>query len=240
MTQKSVATTAPAMNTPELLELVSESVREGVARGEYEVLPGKQGDKPVIRYATSKQFVPNVGSGQYPGAVDLGEIAKATGFKRSRPYREAIEALAPWDQGPEFAGSLAWWYEKARWAASGAPQKVDCQHTGCSEKHLVAFKPDGGLIFKFMEMMIGKAPATMDLTVDATLEMLTVALSKRETEVKVITSDPDEAYRRARMIEQRFTSEGDSSGSDISEAEYTVVEAVENVSGADVPEDTTG
>jgi hypothetical protein len=192
-------------NAPELLEIVSEEVRQGVARGEYEVLPGKVGSKPVIRYADSKQFVPDVGSGQYPGAPDLGAIAKNTAFMKSKPYREAIEALTPLGVGPEVNGSLAWWHAKAMWAAKGAPQEVNCQHEGCDKKHLVAFKPDGALIFKFMEMIIGKAPATVDMTVDGQLQVLSQVLTQRDIQVTILEHDPSEAIKRSKLIDLQFS-----------------------------------
>lgn len=201
---------APEVNTPELLACVSDEVREMVESGEVEVVPGKVGNKPVIRYSESKQWVKGVGSGQYPGAPNLGQIAKATAHKRTNQFREVLEVLTPLNEGPEVPGSVAWWHDKAMWAAAGAPQYVQCQHIGCEKKHLVAFKPDGGLIFKYIEMMGGKAPATMDIQVDATLQMLTAAMSKREVEVKVITADPDEASKRAQAIEARFSGAGDS------------------------------
>ena len=198
------------VNHPDLLALVNDEVRARVATGELEVVTGKLAEKPVVRDAISKQVVPGVGSGQYPGASNLGLVSKQTGFKRSRPYREALEALAPYDGDESTAGSLAWWYAKARWAAAGSPQKADCHHEGCGEKHSVVMKPDGNIIFKFIEMLVGKAPATMDLTVDATLETLHTALQQRETTIRVVSADSDESVRRVEAVAARFRGEGDS------------------------------
>ena len=221
----------PLVNTPELLELVTDEAREAVKRGEVEVVPGKVGNKPVVRDVHTKNIVGGMGSGQYPGASDLGHVAKATAYKRTNKHREWIEARLDPEGDENTPGSLPWLFSKAMWAAAGAAQKVDCQHIGCGEKHLVAFKPDGNLIFKLIELVAGKAPATMEMNVDASLSMMIQALNKRDVEVRVITADPDEAIKRAAAIEARFSGAGDSDTS-YYDAEFTEVDHDDDASGS--------
>lgn len=180
----------------ELMNLVSDEVAEKVRAGVWELKEGKNPDKPAVIDAHTKRIIGGVGSGQLPGAADLGEISRQFGYKRSKPYRQAIELLAPWDQGPEVKGSLAWIYDKVMWGAEGSPQLAECQHPGCGGKHSIVLKPDTATAFKMLELLVGKAPATLDMTVDATMELLTVALQRRVDKVEVLDSDDDEAQRR--------------------------------------------
>jgi len=189
----------------ELLALTPERYRMDVLEGRLEVLEGQNPNKPVIRvscdlfYVDGKDYkrgqtVP--GTGRYPNANDIAVIGKETAYKLSKSYREAIETLTPIDGGPEVKGSVAWWFDQAWQAASGSPQLVTC--TSCGHKWNHAFKKDGGLIFKMIELVGGKAKETKDINV-RDIEMKAL-LEKREVDVYLHEIDPNEAASRRRLL----------------------------------------
>jgi hypothetical protein len=178
------------------------------AHGTLEVLPGQNPLRPVIRYASDLddstkrgQIVP--GSGRYPNANDTAVMARSTAFKRSKSYRDAIEAAIPYDD-PEARHSLEQLIETAFEAAEGSPQTVVCPHAvdGCKEKHVVAFRKDGNLIFKLIELLVGKAPQTVELKGDLNVT-LQEAMNARSAPLEILHMTPEEAQARKRqMVEQ--------------------------------------
>lgn len=189
----------PEINAEFLLKMVSIEHREGALAGLYEVLPGKNPEKPVVREKESKQLVK--GSGRYPGANDPAEVGKKSAFKRTASYREAMEQLVALDGGPDQRGSFAWFLNRAYDAAEGKAVRVECFHEGCDDKHLeaVAFKPDAKIIFSIIEMMAGKATQAIEIDVNAVA--LTKVLQLRTVEVVIHMQDPAERARRIKLLD---------------------------------------
>jgi hypothetical protein len=180
-----------------------EDVHETVnPEGTLEVLPGQNPLRPVIRYCadvegTAGQLV--AGSGRYPKANDTSILARTTGYKRSKSYREAIEAAIPFED-PDARYSLERLIDDAFEAAEGSPQTVQqCPHLGCTEKHVVAFKKDGNLIFKLIELIVGKAPQTLEITGELDVRLAEV-MGEREAPVNVLRLTREEAEDRKRQL----------------------------------------
>lgn len=187
------------INDEKLLALVTPEHREGALRGLYEVLPGKDPLKPVVRATDGKQLVE--GTGRYPGANDPAEVGRKSAHKRTASYREAMEKLVALDGGPDQRGSFAWFLNRAYDAAEGKAVRVECFHEGCSENHAdaVAFKPDAKLIFSIIEMMAGRATQAIEIDVNAVA--LTKVLQLRTVEVVVHMQDPAERARRIKLLD---------------------------------------
>lgn len=197
----------------QLIALAPERYRADIIEGRLEALEGQNKDKPVIRvlattyYVDGKQFGKGQllpGSGRYPNANNPAVIGRENAYKLTTTYREAIEALTPIDGGVDVRGSIAWWFDQAWQAAEGSPQLVTC--TSCGHKWNHAFKKDGGLIFKMVELVGGKAKETKEINV-RDIEMKAL-LERREVDVFVHEIDPGEAAARRRLlstIEGEFT-----------------------------------
>lgn len=168
--------------------------------GEYEVRPGQKPDKPVIVRSDTKRMVR--GSGRSPKANDPVLLGKETGYRQTKEYRDArqrFDELLPLEGDPDVRGTLAWAYEQFWLAAQGSPQYVDCQHEGCSKKHLVAFKKDPNAMFKVLEMRIGKAPQTVNI--NSKEEVLVKALEYRAVDIRVQGLGFEDVDSRRSMIE---------------------------------------
>ena len=182
----------------DLIQYVPDYLIARVNSGELEVLPGQRDNKPVIREVATGRLVP--GSGRYPRANDPAQVGRLTGYKHSKNYREGFELLFPLDGDESKSGSLAWIAKQIREAAEGSPQRVNCPH--CGEGGLVAFKKDGTLLFKLLELLVGKARETQDLNVRS--ESLVAILNQGVpvTEITVHAIDPMQSKVRREIIEQ--------------------------------------
>lgn len=184
----------------ELMPLVNPIYRQEAEEGTIELLPGKDPKYPVVRDSVTKNLLP--GTGQYPAAPDMGDISRMTAHRRTNRYREAFEELMPAEAGATVRGSLAWLYDRAMQAAEGEPIRLRCEHEDCNKKHVVAFRADGNLIFKLLEMAIGSAPRHVDVEVNETQRMLSIILQKRVDAVPTFDSDDEEAARRRDEVER--------------------------------------
>jgi len=166
--------------------------------GPYIIRPGASADKPVIVDATTKRMVK--GSGRLPKGNDPVLTGKATAYKQTKEYRQAFEEMFPAGGDVDERGSLAWWFDQAWAAAEGSPQYVECPHTECKQKHVVAMKKDGGLIFKMIELAVGRAPQTVN--VNSKHEEIVKALEYRVYDVTLHGIGADEADERHQLIQQ--------------------------------------
>ena len=182
----------------ELLQYLPSYLIARVELGELEVLPGQRVDKPVVREAATGKLVK--GSGRYPRANDPAQLGRLTAYKHSKSYREAVENLFPIDGDESKPGSMAWLAKNIREAAEGSPQTLTCGECGATSLH--AFKKDGLLLFKLLELLAGKARETQDLNVRS--ESLVAVLNTREpiTDITVHAIDPRAAQERRVVIEQ--------------------------------------
>lgn len=182
----------------DLIQYVPEYLIARVHAGELELLPGQREDKPVIREVATGRLVP--GSGRYPRANDPAALGRATAYKHSNNYRQAFELLFPLEGGEDKPGSMAWVAKMCREAAEGSPQSVNCP--SCGERSVVAFKKDGVLLFKILELLVGKARETQDLNVKS--ESLIAVLNAREDikDIIIHAIDPRTAQERRAIIEQ--------------------------------------
>lgn len=189
----------------EIVYLTDEKVRVGPI----EVLEGHDPNKPVIRTADTKRTLP--GSGRMkrkpkPDPSLLPATAPAD-YRNSVSYREAFEALLPADADASVRGSLAWWFDQAWQAAEGSPQMVECPHPELHRegsrtqpiKHLIAFKKEANLIFKMVELAVGKAQATINVNTNE--RKLIESLEHRVVEVRLQGFDSVDADSRIKMIE---------------------------------------
>lgn len=159
-----------------------------------EVLPGQNPLKPVIREMETGRIV--AGSGRYPKANNPAAVGAASAWKRSKSYREALEkAITYEDEEARF--SLERLIEDAFDAAEGSPQTVKCPH--CRKDGLVAFKKDGNLIFKLIELLVGKAPQTIEVKGDINLKLQEVMNARQEAAVIYMPKEEWEARERRLM-----------------------------------------
>lgn len=196
----------------ELLENEPTITDTGVVVGRVEALPGL--DKPVLRDATTKRKLP--GSGQYArksssstAVVQVGAVLPSpTSYRATPEYRQKFEELFPTGGDIEDRGSLAWWFDQAWSAAEGSPQEIQCphpewhtekEHRGTPVRHVVAFKKDGSLIFKMIELAVGKATQTQNINMKE--ERLVKVLEQRTVDVKVLGISADDVDHRMKAIE---------------------------------------
>lgn len=185
-----------------------------------EALPGQNALKPVIRETATGRLV--AGSGRYPMANNPASVGAAAAWKRSKSAREALEKAIPFED-PEARFSLERLIEDAFDAAEGSPQQVRCPH--CGKQGVVAFKKDGQLIFKLMELIVGAAPKTVEVktTLDVRLQQV---MSERTVVPTVVTmSREDYEARQVSLLAKGVLSE-DWLGED---AQYREVDPSEKV-----------
>lgn len=171
--------------TPELKELV-------LSKDGYQVYEGKNPDKPVVRDPAGKLVK---GTGIEKRHIDMGEMSKQFAYKRRKSYREALETIVDADGPPEQEGTFLWWLRQAQEAAKGAVQEVACPE--CRHKFEVKGKRDGGLIFKIIELVHGKATETREVSYrDETMEAI---LNQRSVDpsLKVWGEAENQAARQA-------------------------------------------
>lgn len=180
-----------------LIDLIPPELKARVEAGELEILPGQNPERPVVRDAQSKQLVP--GSGRYPRANDVGRVSRLTAYKRTNSYRQALEQNWPMEGDEDTPRTIAWLSKQAMLAAEGSPQTISCPECGYRGVH--AFKKDGLLLFKLIELLTGKARETQDLNIHS--ESLVAVLNNREPigEITVHTIDPRTAQERRETIE---------------------------------------
>lgn len=184
-----------------LEEYQPEQTITGLRIGPVEILQGQDPAKPVIRDARTKKLME--GSGRYPRANDSAMVGRQFAYKNTTEYRQAFEALFPAGGDVSERGSLAWWFDQAWAAAEGSPQYVDCPHPeSCPEKnkkHVVAFKKDAALIFRMIELAVGKAPQTVNI--NSHEEKIIQALEHRVIDVNIQGLSSDDTAKRAQVIE---------------------------------------
>ena len=134
----------------------------------------------------------------------------AKNYRETASYREAFEALLPADADVSARGSLAWWFDQAWEAAEGSPQTIECPHPELHQvgkshaskpvKHIVAFKKEANLIFKMIELAVGKAQATTNININE--KKLVESLEHRVIEVKLQSLDSRGVDNRIKMISE--------------------------------------
>lgn len=189
-----------------LNEYEVERIAVGIKVGPVEVMPGLHPDKPVLRDANTKHLLPGSGKHRPKEKALPSKVQDLADHRKSVQYREAFEALFPAGGDADERGSLAWWFDKAWLAAEGSPQLVDCAHPEMHQdkksgppKHIVAFKKDGALIFKMIELAVGKA--SQSITINAREEKIVKALEYRVYDVNLHGISDSEADDRRSMIE---------------------------------------
>jgi hypothetical protein len=147
----------------DLLQFLDEAMKERVAKGEVSVHPGQDPEKPVLRDAKKGHLVK--GTGLTPEHNDMGTVSKNFAYKRTNAYDAFLEKkLNPEKLDPNDPESLEWWWKAAQFAASPTPIEVNCpkcQHAFETK----AGKPDGNLIYRIMERVIGKAVQRQEVNI---------------------------------------------------------------------------
>lgn len=186
-------------------EYQPERTPRGVKVGPIEVMPGLDPDRPVLRDARTKRAVEGTGK-HLPKPPPSTQAVVAPQYRDKVEYREAFEKLFPAGGDIDERGSLAWWFDKAWLAAEGSPQFVDCPHPEAHIdkkdgplKHVTAFKLEASLIFKMVELAVGKATQTVN--VNAREEKITKALEYRVFDVTLHGISDFEANERKALIE---------------------------------------
>jgi hypothetical protein len=121
----------PQQTYDELLAALTADAREKVLAGVLTVHQGQSRSKPVLRDAATRALAKGTGRAPKAHPPELAsQAAVAVSYKRTKSYQEAMDLLMSVDAGPDVKGSYAWLYDKAMWAAQGAPQEVKevCPH----------------------------------------------------------------------------------------------------------------
>lgn len=205
----------------------------GAHIGEIEVLKGRTlADKPLIRHKDTKRRLKGSGRFGPPEANEPEEettdpfpltprqellLTKPDNFRETLSYREAFEQLFPAGGDVSERGSLAWWFDQAWSAAEGSPQLIECPHpelhkSGQSQgskplKHIVAFKKEPNLIFKMIELAVGKASQTLNVNVNE--KKLVESLEHRVVDVNLQGFDVSGVESRLNLIKSFGYIDGD-------------------------------
>lgn len=159
-----------------------------------EVLPGQNPLRPVIREVATGRLV--AGSGRYPNANNPAAVGASTAYKRSKSYREAIEAVIQFEN-EDARYSVERLIDDAFDAAEGSPTTARCPH--CHKDGLVVQKKDGNLIFKLIELLVGKAPQTIEVKGDISHRLVEVMNATGPATV-ITMSKADWEAREASLI----------------------------------------
>lgn len=199
--------------------------------GPLEIFEGANPDKPVIRDKDTKRTVKGSGPMKRHSKEELNPVLPSTtdSYRNSMSYREAFERLLPADADVNVRGSLAWWFDQAWQAAEGSPQMVDCPHPELHAhskqpiKHLVAMKKDGQLVFKMLELAVGKAQQTVNVNTNE--RKLIESLEHRVVEIKLQGFDVADTDARINMIKSfgYQLAEGESDPNEV-DGVYTTIE----------------
>ena len=185
------------MKTELLDYILDQNVRARVEQGELELLPGQKPDKPVIREVVTGRLVQ--GSGRYPRANDPAQVGRDTGYKHSNSYRQGLELMIALEGDPNKKGTFPWLLTQAIAEAEGYDYDIDCPD--CGKTVQVIKKRNAMFLFKFVELLAGKARETQDLNIKS--ESLIAVLQARTpvNEITVHAIDPDTARERRALIE---------------------------------------
>lgn len=179
----------------------------GVIVGKVEALPGR--DKPVLRDSTTHMKLK--GSGQYPsnkGPKQTLPAVQPQAYRETAEYRQRFEELLPAGGDVNERGSMAWWFDQAWAAAEGSPQWIECphpeyhterEHRGEPLRHLIVLKKDGALIFKMLELAVGKAVQTQNVNVKE--DRLVRILEQRTVDVRIHGITDEEVNERDEVLE---------------------------------------
>lgn len=202
----------------------------GAHIGDLEVLRGRDdNDKPLLRnkytkrrFKGSGRFGPSYGVKTEDALVlpvdkPNALLNKPQDFRQTLSYREAFEQLFPAGGDINDRGSLSWWFDQAWEAAEGSPQLVECPHPELHKegarlskkpiKHVVAFKKEANLIFKMIELAVGKAQSTVNVNVNE--KKLVESLEHRVIDVRLQSLDVDGVHSRLKMIKDFGYLEGE-------------------------------
>jgi hypothetical protein len=157
------------------------------------VSPGQNPNKPMVRDMTNGRLVR--GSGRHPRANDAAAVSRRSSYKRSKSYREAIERAIPYEN-PEARYSLEKLIDAAFNAADGSPQYVQCE--GCGKHQVKVLKQDGNLIFKLIELLVGSAPKTIELSGGVDLRIQEIMSGQKPFEVWDISQE--EVDQRTKLL----------------------------------------
>lgn len=186
---------------------LSDDIRENLGRGWLIAYPGRNPLKPVLRWSVTNEL------GKKPGAVAKGSgvseshvdgaNSRKSGYKRSKPYRQALEAMIPVDGAAEEFGSFSWLVMQGLKAAEGGIQQIKITCTGCGEsnKHDVWKRPDANAIIKLIELVHGKAVESKEIDVNAQHIHALMQEGTDITSIDVFTVDPRIAEERREAIE---------------------------------------
>ena len=177
--------------TPELQEKV-------LGTPGYNVYEGQNPNKPVVRDIQGKLVK---GTGIEKNHVDMAEVSKTYAYKKRKSYRQALETIVDADGPPDREGSFLWWLRQAQEAAKGDIQRISCPE--CSHKFEVRGKRDGGLIFKIIELVHGKATETKEVSYkDETMEKILEYRANSDTVTMWAPADNQE--ERQKIIEEKL------------------------------------
>jgi hypothetical protein len=189
--------------TDDDLDLLPESLRDGVEQGRYYLQHPQtwySPSRPVIKDVTTGRLVK--GSGKIAGSKEAAVASRQTSYKRTKAYNEALEELIPIDRGdsPNAVASLRELTDSFWKAVNGQDVQVTCPH--CEGKFMAPIKSDPHAIMKMIERLTGRAKETQEVNIHS--EQISMVLNERTPmrEIDVITIDPYEEQRRRDALER--------------------------------------
>ena len=191
----------------EVIAGLADETRTNIERGWLTATPGRNPLKPVLRWTARNDLGKVAGSlargtGVTETHVD-GENGRKSGYKRSRPYRDALQHLIPVEGAAEEFGTFAWLVTQGLKAAEGGTQQISLKCNGCGEtqKHDVYKRPDSNAIIKLIELVHGRAKESVEI--DANVQHLHAMLAEGTdiTTMDIFAVDPKEAQHRRAAIE---------------------------------------
>ena len=188
----------PLNDSPPLFDLLSDELRDRALEGSVKVWPGKNPLKPYVTDAVTGKVVK--GSGRPAGGNDLGLISKQTAFKRSRNYREALQAFFPADRNgsPDAIGSLQEMAELLMKAVRGKPVALSCP--SCKHSFEVPIQPDTKALTWAMENLAGRARETTDINLRSEQIIQILHDPTPENIIEVVSISPEERAERALAV----------------------------------------
>lgn len=172
----------------------------------YYTQPGKNDGKPVLRWASGDlkgKLAP--GTGIIPGSKTRGELSKETAWKRTAAYRDIMELVVKADGDAEKWGSFAWVITNLLKGIEGGDVYLNlkCPHCHEDAKHKVWKRPDTQAGIKLVELFVGRATETKDISVTTKqiFELMDETLDTYVIETREVSSEEVDRRRAAVAVE---------------------------------------
>lgn len=182
----------------DLVSKLSDELRALYEGGSVRVSPGRDPEKPVVRWLIGKDKGRWVsGSGVSPTHVDA-ENGRKSAVKQMGEYRALLERLVEASDDPEIRGTFAWVIDQLFTAGEGELISKDCPACGASVG--MYKKPDVTALKYLVDQVADKPTHRTEIDIEARSIHLELSEKFDASQLKVHQIDPGEERRRREAL----------------------------------------